>query len=343
MVWSIAMLQGVAGGDAARFDTRASSAEYLFYNAADLERSGLVDAGRFLENADAAPFEVMYRPGWSGVRSHATTWVTDAEVPGGAWGYETLGWSSASAAGFTKTIDGVKLYVSVHHVNRFDDFRLDQALVRRGGTSQIAFLPHKGEVLVRVDVTDAERRRFPAVIDGDGHLWVALDAPIADGEVVAYDTGEAIDVSGMTRLADFYGGVPHNPNYTRGTVFCREGDCDVTLAVAIGPMHAPLAGLLECAYSEDGSDRPIVRITSDDAVLEMQPLMRPGPWRDGDCEGFPRQVAAAEELPFYDSYWNLRAWGSEGHRLDVVQSRDRTIYLGDARPQVACPPCAPAR
>jgi hypothetical protein len=71
----------------------------------------------------------------------------------------------------------------------------------------------------------------------------------------------------------------------------------------------------------------------------MRPVMRHGPWRDEDCEGFPRTVAAGEALPFFDSYWNLRAWDGDGGRLDVIMSRGRTLYLGDAETTVTCPPC----
>ncbi len=204
VTWAIGSLWSIGEADArtvAGFDTRTFSAEYLAYDADLLDRSGLTDAGLLLENADGAPFEVMYRPGWAGVRAESVTWVTDAEVPGGTWGYGTLGWSSVYAAGFTKELDGHRIYVSVRHVNRFEDFRPDRDLVQFGGPGQIAFLPYEGVTLVRVDVTDADRRLYPSVLDQDGHLWVALDSPISDDEVVAYDTGEALDISGMTLLA----------------------------------------------------------------------------------------------------------------------------------------------
>lgn len=345
MVWTIGSLWIIGGVDARTvvgFETRAASDEFVRYGADYLEQSGLVDAGRLLENADGAPFEVMYRPGWAGVRTPAQTWVADSEIPGGAWGYGTLGWSSSIAAGFTKVLDGRRIYVtvSVMDLRDTDNFGLQQQLVQFGGLGQIAFRPHEGTVSMRVSVTDQDRRGYPSVVDEDGHLWVAVADPIADDEVVAYDTGEALRLDGMTVLADFYGGASHQEGTTRATVFCREdGVCEVTAAVPGGAIYAPVGGLVECSTSRETPDLIALRITSDDLVFEMRPVMRRGPWRDEDCEGFPRMVAAGEALPFFDSYWNLRAWDGEGQRLDVIMSWGRMLYLGDAQTSMACPPC----
>lgn len=337
VTWAIGALWNIGAADArtvSEFDTRASSDEFVRYNAGYLERSGLVDAGVLLENADGAPFEVMYRPGWAGVRAPALTWVTDSEIPGGTWG---LGGRSMPT--FTKMLADTRIHVRVTYLDLSDTSNFGQ-LVQYGGPGQIAFVPHNGVAMARVSVTDAESLRYPSVLDEDGRLWVALDQPVRGDEVVPYDTGELLDLSGMQVQADLLGGTDVEPGLTRiAPVFCQDSACVVTSPAMPGPLHAPFEGIISCGTSRGDADRMALVLSSEDVVLELIP-MAPSQW-SRDCDDFPARVTAGQALPFFANYWNLVAWDAAGNPLDVVMDQDWTLYLGDAQTTVSCPPCAP--
>jgi len=334
------------------FDTRISSDEYVRYDGDYLEQSGLIDAGVLLENDSDELFEVMYRPGWFGVRTSGLAWAggrvslpdepqqyLEAWVPGTAG----QGWSASFTAGLTREVDGVRLYARVSIMDRGDD-GLNERLVQRGGPGVIAFLPYEDITVVRVALTDNDGHVYPSVLDETGRIWVALDQRIRDDEVVALDSGEALSLAGMRSVGDLYGGVPHYEGYTRASVRCSDGEaCHTVAAVATGALHAVADGLLECGHASDVTGTMGMRVlflTTDDFRLQIRPLSSSS-LRDEHCMDLPRMVRLGEPLPALGSYWGLSAWTLEGEPLDVAMSFDRTLYIGEANVKVICPPCRP--
>ena len=165
-----------------------------------------------------------------------------------------------------------------------------------------------------------------AEIGADGHLYVEA-IPIANDAVVAYDTGERLDVSRATRLG------PLDKAWT----LCASPEtepCFVIAYVGGGPVLAPLAGVFRCR--PDGLDE----LSGLALRLAFRHLQAGSADRPCDLtEGAPRDVLAGDAL--FPSYHTLvRAFAADGHPVSLVVAGDGTLYAGDIPRRFGCP-CRP--
>ena len=165
-----------------------------------------------------------------------------------------------------------------------------------------------------------------AEIGTDGHLYIEA-MPIANDAVVAYDTGERLDVSRATRLG------PLDKAWT----LCASPEtepCFVIAYVGGGPVLAPLAGVFRCR--PDGLDE----LSGSALRLEFRNLQAGS--ADRPCEpagGPPRDVLASDAL-FPSFHTLVTAFGADGKPVSLAVARDGTLYAGDIPRRFGCP-CRP--
>ena len=195
----------------------------------------------------------------------------------------------------------------------------DTAIVLNGSTNlEVRGLSGVPSVIIWADDHHAD-------IGSDGHLYIEANT-IAGDAVVAYDTGERLDVSRATKLG------PLDSAWT----LCAEGSrgptpCFVIAYAGKGPVLAPLTGVFRCRA--DGLDE----LQGAALRLEFRHLSAGNP--DRPCEptgGSPRNVQVGDQL-FPSIHTLVTAFGADGQPAQLAVGRDGTLYAGDIPRQFGCP------
>lgn len=173
--------------------------------------------------------------------------------------------------------------------------------------------------------TGGSARDHRVQIDQAGHLW--LDpAPVPGDEVVIYDTGQGLDVRGMTVL----GRLQPAQQYPLGGFFftvCAADSCGFTYRT--GQVVAPVAGTLRC---RDGAELDFdtgsvtLQFRDTDLVRKNWPNGQASP-TPAACSG-SRIVQAGDVIADGFTHYLVHAVSDGGEPLSVVVAYDGTIYAG---------------
>lgn len=306
------------------------SADYREFTPSELRDAGFVDTGEFL-TAPSNPFplaESSYRVGFTAVLSTVDGYASYG--PDDAWSRGLppgVGWSSRFAVGLTTTVNGIPLYL------RFSGQRSVSTTLLPVGENAMAYYsadPSQPRSVLRLALADADGRYYPIIVDSAGHLWVR-PAPVADG-LIAFDTGEGLDVSRAERFGPLPGAVGNWRNSTE----CAGGPCRALIHTHdAGGLPAVAGGEASC--DDDGGEFTIELVTAQfrirfEAVVQavVTPLSCP--------PDFPRRVVEGDLLVPHPSWW-VTAFAPDG-QVSVAADRNWMLYVGGFEPQITtCPPC----